>query len=1060
MDKRASEADVCKSVGAEEHTAVPNSRFSTAIPGEQTRRRYVPDQYGYLPMPPPLPLPPMPIYPPGYLPPTARHVTFSYNDSVEPDYSPLSASPSFSSSQIATYGENSSYRSSNDTPVSPAPSSDKLSARSERQRSQAGGRRSPPQPVASPLVNESGDFARPQPVRVSSADIVDRRRINTWINHVENSCVHPEASPANRRSAADTSRSVWLRSTYSVVNIPDHEYCSTREVIATEPLDYSLPPTVSHSQANSSASQPAVLGTSLEGASLCPTSHFATSSESRPACVPRVATPYENCVVTSSPVPHSDLASPSTRTSPGAFREYLSEEPVRSSRSASENSAQSPSSRAATAISPVTSVSVPSPPALLVRDVCEERMDEEQDWHSDLIVTDTVEIDGWSQAPTSPSRYLSDLETEPIVSADVADQSLDIEVPVARGNLTETGSRSDSDIEVLSTGTPFRLRSRSLKRRRRRSSSVVEVDLTGTPAVGTELVDLTASDEDMATPFDDMMSDYEMEDVIVNTERQSATYNASEWLAQGARQDRCAVSRTVTMSSQAHLPEASSSAGQRPEQAGSTLEQLLTSHNEALSPTHDRHSSISHSSMQDHMPEPCGRVARPSESLLDLTTRNTCHCGQRQNCAQRQTHHHPASYWAPFQPPQFSTLNHDPVLPSAPHPGSYSSLMPPNYPPFHPPYYSPPRRGSMNDPYTYRSYNERPHDESEEHKRRRSPRIRRRLVEPFPISHSSTWQPQGTRRPTETHTLDDQAHCMNAPHSSSRTALPREQLPRPRDCIRPWHLVQRDELYEPDDSPRNSRERSWHSLDSRRQRHESPDYPYNRPLRETEHSYTRAEPEREETLQTSQERHRYQESPSTETFVDRSGSWSSVSRPSFTPRQTVFDNPNNNATAESTPPIGYFNLGQMHISISPAMPMPQAYQSAQRGRTYDHLMGLLSAFPLQHQLPFNRARALSSWMSNNGNIGASQETIERTTFAHRYSKRVASDSEEGKSGSSDDKCTICISEYETDENVRRLPCLHLFHRDCVDQWLNSNKRCPMCRVDIEATIPEEAGVSS
>ena len=30
--------------------------------------------------------------------------------------------------------------------------------------------------------------------------------------------------------------------------------------------------------------------------------------------------------------------------------------------------------------------------------------------------------------------------------------------------------------------------------------------------------------------------------------------------------------------------------------------------------------------------------------------------------------------------------------------------------------------------------------------------------------------------------------------------------------------------------------------------------------------------------------------------------------------------------------------------------------------------------------------------------------------------------------------------------------MHLFHVPCVDQWLGLNKRCPICRVDIEAQL--------
>lgn len=42
-------------------------------------------------------------------------------------------------------------------------------------------------------------------------------------------------------------------------------------------------------------------------------------------------------------------------------------------------------------------------------------------------------------------------------------------------------------------------------------------------------------------------------------------------------------------------------------------------------------------------------------------------------------------------------------------------------------------------------------------------------------------------------------------------------------------------------------------------------------------------------------------------------------------------------------------------------------------------------------------------------------------------------------------CSICRCDYEEDETVVELPCLHLFHPSCITTWLKMHATCPTCR---------------
>jgi len=46
-----------------------------------------------------------------------------------------------------------------------------------------------------------------------------------------------------------------------------------------------------------------------------------------------------------------------------------------------------------------------------------------------------------------------------------------------------------------------------------------------------------------------------------------------------------------------------------------------------------------------------------------------------------------------------------------------------------------------------------------------------------------------------------------------------------------------------------------------------------------------------------------------------------------------------------------------------------------------------------------------------------------------------------------DRCLVCLCDYEQNEKCRTLSgCGHIFHKDCIDEWLMSGRNaCPLCR---------------
>uniref|UniRef100_A0AC35TYG1 RING-type domain-containing protein n=1 Tax=Rhabditophanes sp. KR3021 TaxID=114890 RepID=A0AC35TYG1_9BILA len=76
-------------------------------------------------------------------------------------------------------------------------------------------------------------------------------------------------------------------------------------------------------------------------------------------------------------------------------------------------------------------------------------------------------------------------------------------------------------------------------------------------------------------------------------------------------------------------------------------------------------------------------------------------------------------------------------------------------------------------------------------------------------------------------------------------------------------------------------------------------------------------------------------------------------------------------------------------------------------------------------------------------VGVSSDQIKKFSTILPFEKDDNGINEE------DERCTVCLSEFESGDEIRALPCSHRYHTECIDRWLGINKKCPLCREDID-----------
>lgn len=60
-------------------------------------------------------------------------------------------------------------------------------------------------------------------------------------------------------------------------------------------------------------------------------------------------------------------------------------------------------------------------------------------------------------------------------------------------------------------------------------------------------------------------------------------------------------------------------------------------------------------------------------------------------------------------------------------------------------------------------------------------------------------------------------------------------------------------------------------------------------------------------------------------------------------------------------------------------------------------------------------------------------------------------------GEGDSECRVCLTDYEQEEEIVRLPCMHYAHTQCMEQWLVREPRCPVCRTNVREALDMDYG---
>ncbi|KAF4652499.1 hypothetical protein FOL46_009703 [Perkinsus olseni] len=126
--------------------------------------------------------------------------------------------------------------------------------------------------------------------------------------------------------------------------------------------------------------------------------------------------------------------------------------------------------------------------------------------------------------------------------------------------------------------------------------------------------------------------------------------------------------------------------------------------------------------------------------------------------------------------------------------------------------------------------------------------------------------------------------------------------------------------------------------------------------------------------------------------------------------------------------------------------------------TLRNLLSPEMAQQLQHLPPGLQMLLLNTDMMASGDVYERlmdlQETLSsRSGLDQATVNRIPTQPATAPREHNQDQCMICLNDFSpSDPPLRVLPCSHVFHAACIDEWLRRNTDCPICKDNVQRSL--------